>query len=54
MSNPALVMPSKAEVERALADSASFVDGVPELFKKYGDRRLRGSLRRVHGADGAV
>jgi uncharacterized protein (DUF885 family) len=36
MSNPALVMPSKAEVERALADSASFVDGVPELFKKYG------------------
>jgi Bacterial protein of unknown function (DUF885) len=36
MSNPALVMPSKAEVERALADSASFVDGVPELFRKYG------------------
>jgi len=36
MSNPALVMPSRAEVERALADSASFVDGVPELFKKYG------------------
>jgi Bacterial protein of unknown function (DUF885) len=36
MTNPALAMPSKAEVERALADSASFVDGVPELFKKYG------------------
>ena len=35
MTNPGLAMPSKAEVERALADSASFVDGVPELFKKY-------------------
>ncbi len=36
MSTPGLAMPSKAQVERALADSASFVDGVPELFKKYG------------------
>jgi uncharacterized protein (DUF885 family) len=35
MKRPALAMPSKAEVERALADSASFVDGIPELFKKY-------------------
>jgi hypothetical protein len=35
MSNTTLAMPSKAEVERALADSASFVDGVPALFKKY-------------------
>lgn len=36
MNRPGLVMPSKAEVERALADSASFVDGIPELFRKYG------------------
>jgi uncharacterized protein (DUF885 family) len=36
MTNPKLVMPSKAEVERALADTPSFVDGIPELFKKYG------------------
>jgi uncharacterized protein (DUF885 family) len=35
MTNAALAMPSKAEVERALADTASFVDGIPELFKKY-------------------
>ena len=35
MKNTALAMPSKAEVQRALADSASFVDGVTELFKKY-------------------
>jgi len=35
MGNPSLLMPSKAEVERALADTASFVDGIPELFKKY-------------------
>ncbi len=35
MKNTALAMPSKAEVQRALADTASFVDGVTELFKKY-------------------
>ena len=36
MNMSGLAMPSKAQVERALADSASFVDGIPELFKKYG------------------
>ena len=35
MNQRGLVMPSKAEVERALADSASFLDGIQELFKKY-------------------
>ncbi len=36
MKNTMLAMPSKAEVERALADTASYTDGIPELFKKYG------------------
>jgi uncharacterized protein (DUF885 family) len=36
MSKPGLAMPSKAQVERALADSASFVAGIPDLFQKYG------------------
>jgi uncharacterized protein (DUF885 family) len=35
MTRPGLAMPARAEIERALADSASFVDGIPELFKKY-------------------
>lgn len=31
-----LQFPSKAQVERSLADSAAFIDGVPALFDKFG------------------
>ena len=33
---PGLMWPAKAEVEHALADGRSFIDGVPQLFDKYG------------------
>ena len=36
MNDTGLLFPSKAAVERSLADSASFVDGIPALFDKYG------------------
>jgi hypothetical protein len=36
MTTPGLLFPAKAAVERALADSKSFVDGIPALFDKYG------------------
>lgn len=35
MNTAGLLWPSKAEVERGLADSAAFVDGIPQLFEKY-------------------
>jgi hypothetical protein len=35
MSAPGLLWPSKAQVERGLADSAAFVDGIPQLFDKF-------------------
>ncbi len=36
MNEPGLLFPAKAAVERSLADSAAFVDGIPALFDKYG------------------
>ena len=35
MSTPGLMFPPKQQVERGLADSASFLDGIPKLFEKY-------------------
>jgi hypothetical protein len=35
MTTPRLMWPSKAQVDRGLADSASFLDGIPKLFEKY-------------------
>jgi uncharacterized protein (DUF885 family) len=35
MSKPGLQFPPKQQVERGLADSASFLDGIPKLFEKY-------------------
>ncbi len=35
MTTPGLQWPAKAAVERALADSPSFIDGIPKLFAKY-------------------
>jgi hypothetical protein len=36
MSTPGLLFPARAAVERSLADSQAFVDGIPALFDKYG------------------
>jgi hypothetical protein len=36
MNTPGLLFPAKAAVERALADSKTFVDGIPALFDKSG------------------
>ena len=36
MAVPNLRFPAKAQVERGLADSAAFVDGLGKLFEKYG------------------
>jgi uncharacterized protein (DUF885 family) len=36
MTTPGLLFPAKAAVERSLADSASFTEGIPALFDKYG------------------
>jgi hypothetical protein len=36
MTEPGLLFPAKAAVERGLADSAAFIDGIPALFDKYG------------------
>ena len=35
MNTPGLLYPPKAQVERGLADTASFVDGIPALFDKF-------------------
>ena len=35
MSEPGLSWPSKPQVERGLADTKAFVDGIPQLFDKY-------------------
>ena len=36
LNEPGLLFPSKAAVERSLADSTAFVEGIPALFDKYG------------------
>ncbi len=36
MDTAGLLFPAKAAVERSLADSAAFIDGIPALFDKYG------------------
>ncbi|MEO5822325.1 MAG: DUF885 domain-containing protein [Vicinamibacteraceae bacterium] len=36
LNQPGLLFPAKAAVERSLADSAAFIDGIPALFDKYG------------------
>ena len=36
MNEPGLLFPAKAAVERSLADSAAYIDGIPALFEKYG------------------
>jgi uncharacterized protein DUF885 len=36
MNEPGLLFPAKAAVERGLADSAAFTEGIPQLFEKYG------------------
>ena len=36
MKNPKLMMPAKAEVEKDLAQSQFFVDGIGQLMQKYG------------------
>lgn len=36
MAKPGLLFPAKAAVDRSLADSKAFVDGIPALFDKYG------------------
>jgi uncharacterized protein (DUF885 family) len=35
MSTPGVLFPPKPQVERGLADSASFLEGIPKLFEKY-------------------
>ena len=35
MGKPGLVWPARMAVERGLADTASFVDGIPKLFEKF-------------------
>jgi uncharacterized protein (DUF885 family) len=35
LSNPALLPPAKIAVDRGLADTASFMDGIPKLFEKF-------------------
>jgi hypothetical protein len=36
MATAGLLFPAKAAVERGLADSTAFIDGIPALFDKYG------------------
>jgi hypothetical protein len=36
MNDAGLLFPAKAAVERSLADSTAFIDGIPALFDKYG------------------
>ena len=36
MATAGLLFPAKAAVERSLADSAAYMDGIPALFEKYG------------------
>jgi uncharacterized protein (DUF885 family) len=36
MNEPGLLFPARAAVERGLADSTAFIDGIPALFEKYG------------------
>jgi len=36
MNEPGLLFPAKAAVDRAMADSQAFVEGIPALFDKYG------------------
>jgi uncharacterized protein (DUF885 family) len=36
METAGLLFPAKAAVERGLADSTAFIDGIPALFEKYG------------------
>jgi Bacterial protein of unknown function (DUF885) len=36
MDAAGLLFPAKAAVERSLADSATYIDGIPALFDKYG------------------
>jgi Bacterial protein of unknown function (DUF885) len=36
METAGLLFPAKAAVERSLADSTAFIDGIPALFDKYG------------------
>jgi len=36
MNETGLLFPAKAAVERGLADSAAFTEGIPQLFEKYG------------------
>ena len=36
METAGLLFPAKAAVERGLADSTAFIDGIPALFDKYG------------------
>jgi hypothetical protein len=36
MATAGLLFPAKAAVERSLADSTAFIDGIPALFDKYG------------------
>ncbi len=36
MTEAGLLFPSKAAVERSLADSTAFIDGIPALFDKFG------------------
>jgi hypothetical protein len=35
MATPGLNFPARAQIERGLADSKSFIDGIPALFDKY-------------------
>jgi hypothetical protein len=35
MATPGLLWPAKAQVERGLADTATFVDGIPQLFDTF-------------------
>jgi uncharacterized protein (DUF885 family) len=35
MATPGLQWPAKAQVERGLADTAAFIDGIPQLFDKF-------------------
>ena len=50
---PGLRCRRKPQVERGLADSASFVDGMPKLFEKYQVAGSEDALRQAQRADSA-
>jgi uncharacterized protein (DUF885 family) len=49
LATPGLLFPARAQVERALADSKAFVDGLGSLFQKYGLAGYEAPLEQLRG-----